>query len=291
MKAYGHLLQCCHNIAFDLVNLCTTEELPEGDAHKAWTVLKNKYERCDPGAKVQLKTMFQQQRLEHPYEDPDRLFIRLEKLRSQLIRAKSTCPDIDIITQVFKVLNEQGYSSVITNLELQSEELTLQKVQDAIQQFYLRNIAGRGRGRQGGNRYSGRALYTANPDQSVGYTVDRVARSRDTGNGRFSKRGGRNGGGRRPYRQPPNGSRSRFKGNNCFICNKPGHWKNECPTVKATEETPKDNKKGGNKHRTPPGLAFVFQECKPEKPQLFTSGRTTPDHWEERDFFRTPAAV
>ncbi|CAM9857365.1 unnamed protein product, partial [Chrysoparadoxa australica] len=132
-----------------------------------------------------------------------------EKIRSQLIRADSSCPDIDIITQVFKALNEQGYASVITNLELQTEELTLTKVQDAIQQFYLRNIAGRSRSSFSGNRYPGKALYTANPDRNEGYMVDRVARSRDQGNGRFARLGGRTGGGGRYNRPTHNGERRR----------------------------------------------------------------------------------
>ena len=79
--AYGELLLACQDeVSFGAVDEAITEELPGGDAAKAWANLVAKYEPTTSGNLVLLKKEFVTTRLELAEQDPDEWIANLERI-------------------------------------------------------------------------------------------------------------------------------------------------------------------------------------------------------------------
>ena len=63
-KGYRDLQLATTKLAFDLVALAKTDELPEGCLHTAWECLKEEYDPSEGDDKIKLLTNFQENKLE-----------------------------------------------------------------------------------------------------------------------------------------------------------------------------------------------------------------------------------
>jgi hypothetical protein len=72
MFAYAKLLIACEdNLCFEMVYSSRSEQLPEGDAHMAWSNLMSKFEPKTKANLIQMKREFVQNVLPSATHDPD----------------------------------------------------------------------------------------------------------------------------------------------------------------------------------------------------------------------------
>jgi len=71
-------------VAFNIVKLAKTDELPEGDAALAWKRLVNKYATKSAPSLMALKSEFTNSKLKSKKHDPDEWLTELEDLRMRI---------------------------------------------------------------------------------------------------------------------------------------------------------------------------------------------------------------
>ena len=75
------MLACQEEVAFGLVEQGVSDDLPSGDARKAWMNLYDKFEPKDDTYKVELKLQFNNCKLKSVSDDPEEWLSELELLR------------------------------------------------------------------------------------------------------------------------------------------------------------------------------------------------------------------
>jgi hypothetical protein len=78
------LISCKCDVCLGLVNTSRSEELPEGDACIAWTILVNKFAPTTKFNLIKTKKEFVESKLEDISRDPDEWIQSLEILRQRL---------------------------------------------------------------------------------------------------------------------------------------------------------------------------------------------------------------
>ena len=83
---YAELLLSCQkcSVAFDLVDEAVMDDLPEGDAHKAWSNLKQKYKGKSLTEQLALQQEFYGSKLSDLSVDPDEWISSLDKMKKRL---------------------------------------------------------------------------------------------------------------------------------------------------------------------------------------------------------------
>ena len=81
---------CCllysmdEHISFNLVDTAKSENLPDGDAALAWKNLLTRYEPRQYGTLLELKRNFMTKSLQECENDPDMLYLELERIRQRI---------------------------------------------------------------------------------------------------------------------------------------------------------------------------------------------------------------
>ena len=100
--AYCCLLYCMNDdICFTLVETAKTEDLPDGDVALAWKNLLTRYEPKQYGTYLDLKKEFMNKTLQECENNPDTLFLELEKIRQRIACVcKEKIDDKEMIAQI-----------------------------------------------------------------------------------------------------------------------------------------------------------------------------------------------
>jgi len=120
-------------VAFNIVKLAKTDELPEGDAALAWKRLVNKYATKSAPSLMALKSEFTNSKLKSKKHDPDEWLTELEDLRMRIDEQTgengSKMTDMDFMIHVLNNLPPE-YEIVQAKLEelLSNNELTVDKI-------------------------------------------------------------------------------------------------------------------------------------------------------------------
>ena len=133
-RAYNDLmLSCEEDVCFGIVDAARTENLPDGDAAKAWKGLLAKYEPSTAAEKVKLDREFTKSALKNASDDPDAWLTELERKRQQMKTLGMTKEDDDIIRHVLNNLPKE-YDATVEHLEylMKKEELTLEVLRDTL---------------------------------------------------------------------------------------------------------------------------------------------------------------
>ena len=120
-------------VAFNIVKLAKTDDLPEGDAALAWKRLVNKYATKSAPSLMALKSEFTNSKLKSKKHDPDEWLTELEDLRMRIDEQTgengSKMTDMDFMIHVLNNLPPE-YEIVQAKLEvlLSNNELTVDKI-------------------------------------------------------------------------------------------------------------------------------------------------------------------
>ena len=117
--AYCELILSCKDpISFACIDDGRTTDLPDGDAKKAWTNLKDKFEPTHGASKLTLKKNFHACKLEEN-EDPDLWIMRLENMRRKLkLNHKFVIDDDDMILHICSNMSS-NYNELAISFERQ----------------------------------------------------------------------------------------------------------------------------------------------------------------------------
>ena len=131
------------DVSFGAIYTATTDELPDGDAHKAWENLKQIFKPVSNANKHELEQSFNQCCLIKDDKNPDEWFAELERIRLQLkLDHKENYTDEKMISQIVYNLVPNMYKMTITLLKRDLNRgltLKLSEVQDDIRQIYAQS--------------------------------------------------------------------------------------------------------------------------------------------------------
>jgi len=128
------------DVSFNAVYSATTDDLPDGDAFKAWTNLEKIFKPVSNASKHELEQKFNQCSLTQEDKNPDEFFSELEKIKLQLkLDHKTTYDEGKMISQIVYNTTPNIYKTVITTLKrdlIRGLPLKLSEVQDDLRQIY-----------------------------------------------------------------------------------------------------------------------------------------------------------
>ena len=106
--AYCCLLYCMNDdICFTLVETAKTDELPDGDAALGWKNLLTRYEPKQYGTLLDLKKEFMNKTLQDCDNNPDTLYLELEKIRQRIACVcKEKIHDREMIAQILNQMSD-----------------------------------------------------------------------------------------------------------------------------------------------------------------------------------------
>ena len=141
-RAYNDLLLSCEEeVSFGAVDEALTTNLPDGDAHQAWSNLKARYESSTPATKIQLKKEFNDSKLEDATTDPDEWIADMERIRQRLKTLKAEIEDEDFIIHILNNLPNE-YENMVEAMEVEMEDTTkkleLKTVRERLRAKYQR---------------------------------------------------------------------------------------------------------------------------------------------------------
>ena len=141
-RAYSDLLLSMgEEICFGIVDESVSDELPNGDAKKAWAALHKKYLPKTPANQVKLKMDFSNSRMKTDNSDPDEWINNLESIRKRLKDVKVNVTEQDIMLHVLAHL-PQKYSVTAQiaedKLNDTANPLTLTMLRDMLNTRYQR---------------------------------------------------------------------------------------------------------------------------------------------------------
>ena len=144
------------DVSFGAVYSATTDNLPDGDAHKAWKNLETIFKPVSNANKHDLEQKFNQCSLTKDDKNPDEWFSELEKIRLQLkLDHKEEYSDEKMISQIVYNITPNMYRTVITMLKRDLNRgitLKLSEVKDDLRQIYAqyKNSSGNNRSNRSG---------------------------------------------------------------------------------------------------------------------------------------------
>ena len=130
--AYCCLLHCMNDdISFSLVDTAKTENLPDGDAALAWKNLLTRYEPKQYGILLNLKRDFMTKSLDECEQNPDVLYLELEKIRQKNLNVSDD--SIDNNKMIAQIINQMPsiYENKVDHIKHQidsGKEITLVEV-------------------------------------------------------------------------------------------------------------------------------------------------------------------
>ena len=139
--AYCCLLYCMNDdICFTLVETAKTEDLPDGDVALAWKNLLTRYEPKQYGTFLDLKKEFMNKTLNECENNPDTLFLELEKIRQRIACVcKEKIDDKEMIAQILNQM-PNAYKNKVDYIkrEIDNEnDITLIEVLGHLRDKYL----------------------------------------------------------------------------------------------------------------------------------------------------------
>ena len=138
--AYAELLISCEdNLCFELVNSSRSEQLPEGDAHLAWSNLMSKFEPKTKANLIQMKKEFVQNVLPSVSHDPDVWIQSLENMKRRLQILGHQMSEMDLIIHILQNLPKE-YETTLELLEndLENDVATLDRVKEKLRTKFER---------------------------------------------------------------------------------------------------------------------------------------------------------
>jgi gag-polypeptide of LTR copia-type len=131
------------DVSFNAIFSATTDDLPDGDARKAWKNLEKIFKPVSNASKHELEQKFNQCTLTQEDKNPDEFFSDLEKIKLQLKLDHSTTYDDDkMISQIVYNTTPNIYKTIIQMLKRdlnRGTSLTLSEVQDDLRQVYAQH--------------------------------------------------------------------------------------------------------------------------------------------------------
>jgi hypothetical protein len=176
-------------VSFGAVNNGITDELPDGNAHLAWTNLETIFKPTSNAAKNELEQKFNQCALTQDSKNPDEWFAELEQLRLHLRLDFTVEYDDDkMITQILYNTKPKMYETVIAlikrDISRNRASVTLNSIKEDYRQVYQSSVI----------------------NKTVKGTHEKVLTATEKKKGKFKKV---------------------FKGD-CRICGKKGHKGDDC---------------------------------------------------------------
>jgi gag-polypeptide of LTR copia-type len=111
--AFAELLISCEcDVCLGLVNTSRSEELPEGDAHLAWTNSESKFFPVTKFSLIKTKKELVDSKLENISQDPGEWIQSLEILRQRLAILGHAVSEMDLINQIIHNLPEEYETTV-----------------------------------------------------------------------------------------------------------------------------------------------------------------------------------
>ena len=150
-RAYSALtLTCSEPKSFRIIYNAKTPELPSGNASLAWARLKTRFEPKTGATLTQLKREFTQSKLQKG-ESPDEWIERLESIRNTIEQILGK-PHIDETDMMLHIINNlpDDYEVIIDRVtkELSNNTLTLESLQEDLQEKYERMKTKKGGGKE-----------------------------------------------------------------------------------------------------------------------------------------------
>ena len=139
--AYCCLLYCMNDeISFSLVDTAKTRDLPDGDAALAWRNLLTRYEPKQYGILLNLKKDFMTKSLEECEQNPDILYLELEKIQQKISSVSSN--HIDDNEMIAQIVNQMPsvYENKVDHIKHQidsGKEMTLVEVLGHLRDKYM----------------------------------------------------------------------------------------------------------------------------------------------------------
>ena len=126
------LLYCMNDdISFSLVDTAKTRDLPDGDAALAWRNLLTRHEPKQYGILLNLKRDFMTKSLEKCEQNPDVLYLELEKIRQKILSVSDNyIEDNEMIAQILNQM-PSVYENKVDHIKHQidsGKEMTLVEV-------------------------------------------------------------------------------------------------------------------------------------------------------------------
>ncbi len=140
--AYGDMILNTDGVAFAIVETSKTEDFPEGDARKAWTQLKERFEAETYTTKVQLKRELAGCRLKRG-QDPEVWLMDLEYIRMRLEKMNCKMQEEDLVAHIVSNLG-RDYDQLVNMIEGELEGMNMNKLKERIRSYYDRVVKVRG---------------------------------------------------------------------------------------------------------------------------------------------------
>jgi transposase InsO family protein len=140
--AYSTLYMCVKDeVSFGAIFNAMTNELPEGDAYKAWQNLQTIFKPVSSAKKHDLEQTFNKSSLDKESTNPDEWFAELERIRLQLkLDFNREITDDQMISQIVYNINPIQYKTTVAiikrDINRGDKTINLEDVKDDIRQVY-----------------------------------------------------------------------------------------------------------------------------------------------------------
>jgi hypothetical protein len=137
-EAYNELLLAMEDsVRFGIVEEAIMDDLPDGDAARAWKGLNSRFEPKTEATKVDLKLEFAQCRLNNGSEDQDVFVSKLENMRHRLKAMNSPITNEDLIIHILNNLPVE-YENLIEDMEYRVSEITVDELRERLRSKFRR---------------------------------------------------------------------------------------------------------------------------------------------------------
>jgi gag-polypeptide of LTR copia-type len=249
-------------VAIGILKSCRTTDIPGGDAYKGITALRDYYNNKSVATVQSLLSQYHGSVMK-ANQDPAEFIYELENLRAKIVDVDSKRA-IDDESFILRLLNTlpAAYTSIVEDIERdlnKKEQVTIPQIRDLLHLKWQRNNV----------RHNGRA--TTSTSQSASVTSDERAlfaggfKGKCTSCGKYGHKGyecrsnpNNNNANRSVTSNSNNGNRfqsgNSVAGNStasatnmiCNYCKKGGHWKSDCPVLKARGGYNPNHRPNGN---------------------------------------------
>ena len=146
IRDLSQVAYCCllysmeEHISFNLVDTAKSDNLPDGDAALAWKNLLSRYEPRMYGTLMEWKKKFMTKSLEDSENDPEVLYLELERIRQRIQSISNECiKDEDMITQILNQMPDTYENKVdhIKHLIDTGKEPTLVEVVGHLREKFI----------------------------------------------------------------------------------------------------------------------------------------------------------
>jgi hypothetical protein len=227
--AFAELLISCEcDVCLGLVNISRSEEMPEGDAHIAWTKLVEKFAPTTKYNLIKTKKEFVDSKLEDVTMDPDEWIQNLEILRQRLMILGHPISEMDLIIHVMHNLPEEYENTIeIIQNEMENTDISFEKVKEKLRMKYERlstNFMKTDKALVSFGKFKGNCTYCGvYGHKGKDCRKKKNHKKKETNNDNVT---------------PTNGLGTQNQRDiTCYKCQKKGHIARYCPTKKQKETT------------------------------------------------------